>query len=740
MSDDNSRLDRNGKKKANKKAKQPAVATTGEVTQRPKKTWQSRLKMGLLITATIAALGVLAGAGLFTYYASSAPKLTAAKLSGQAQTVFLDKNGDEFWSSNSQTREVAKSSEIPSLLRQSVVSIEDRRFYKHSGIDIQRIIGAAMANVTGSSLGLQGGSTLTQQLVKLSVFSTAASDQTIKRKAQEAWLSLKLEREYSKSQILTLYMNKVYMGNGVYGFRTAAEYYFGKNMRDLSVPQMALLAGLPQSPSGYDPYTNPAGAKARRDEVLTAMVEYGAISAADAAKYKATAVADGLMTTHASTEDTQEDAKVADAYISSTLKVLKAEGYNVESDNLTVKTNLDMDVQRKAYNLANTSTQIYWPDNDLQLAATVIDPKNGHVISQIGGRQQTGLLGLNRATQTTRSSGSTAKPMVDYGPAVEYLNWPTYRAIDDSKYTYAGTNIQVYNADRQYDGWMTIRNAMAQSRNIPAIRTFEAVGAEKSTEFLKKIGITPKTALTSASAIGIDVSTEQEAAAFAAFDNGGTYYEPQYIQSITSPSGTVKTFDAKGTTAMKSSTAFMLTSMMQSVITDSYAKLVAATYPQAGKTGVVGYDEDAHMPDGAASDVWFTGYTKSAVISTWMGYDHQSEQYVPQDNTSYLHMYFYKYLMNYIMSSSDADDSDWSMPDTVKKVTKYGKTEYEVANADFTDPGLSGRSAASSSSVASSSSSSSVAPATSSSATSTSTSSAPASSSSAASGSSSSAE
>ncbi|MCG4287229.1 transglycosylase domain-containing protein, partial [Lactobacillaceae bacterium KNUT 0156] len=134
----------------------------------------------------------------------------------------------------------------------AVVSIEDRRFYKHHGVDPRRILGAAFANFTGSSLGLQGGSTLTQQLIKLTAFSTAASDQTIKRKAQEAWLALKLEKEYSKNQILTLYMNKVYMGNGVYGMKTAAEYYFGKDLKNLSTPQMALLAGLPQSPSGYD--------------------------------------------------------------------------------------------------------------------------------------------------------------------------------------------------------------------------------------------------------------------------------------------------------------------------------------------------------------------------------------------------------------------------------------------------------------------------------------------------------
>ena len=641
-------------------------------------------KYTILTLATLGVVGALGGAGVFAYYASSAPKITNSALVGTSQTQLLDADGNVFYTTGSK-REMAKQSEIPKEMRMAVVSIEDRRFYKHHGVDPRRILGAAFANFTGSSLGLQGGSTLTQQLIKLTAFSTAASDQTIKRKAQEAWLALKLEKEYSKNQILTLYMNKVYMGNGVYGMKTAAEYYFGKDLKNLSTPQMALLAGLPQSPSGYDPYVNPKGAKARRDEVLEVMAQNNVITQAQAKKYMALPVTDGLMTTHPSSSTQDEEAKVDDAYIMSTLAEIKKLGYDVNKDGLTVQTNLNQKVQDRAYAIGNTADYVNWKDDDMQVGMTVTDPNNGKVIAQLGGRNLTALQGTNRATNTVRSSGSTAKPIVDYGPAVENLGWSTNHLVLDTPYTYPGTNIQPNDWDHKFMGSMTMRNALAQSRNLPAIRTLQEVGYTKSLEFLKKLGIDiPANEMVGSSAIGINVSTEQEAAAYAAFANGGTYYRPQYISKITEQSGVVKDYKAEGSTAMKSSTAFMLTNMMKSVITDSYAKMINTNaYSQAGKTGVVGYEDGADVPDGAAHDTWFTGFTKSASISVWTGYDRPNEpgHYLAEGEEQYVALHAYKALMDYVMSGGD-DGSDWTMPDTVRQVTVNGIKEYQVVGAD----------------------------------------------------------
>ena len=197
------------------------------------------------------------------------------------------------------------------------------------------------------------------------------------------------------------------MGNGVYGMKTAAEYISVRDLKqNLSTPQMALLAGLPQSPSGYDPYVNPKGAKARRDEVLEAMAQNNVITQAQAKKYMALPVTDGLMTTHPSSSTQDEEAKVDDAYIRSTLAEIKKLGYDVNKDGLTVQTNLNQKVQDRAYAIGNTADYVNWKDDDMQVGMTVTDPNNGKVIAQLGGRNLTALQGTNRATNTVRSSGS----------------------------------------------------------------------------------------------------------------------------------------------------------------------------------------------------------------------------------------------------------------------------------------------------------------------------------------------
>jgi len=679
MTEEMSRVERGrNSTKNNKRPSQPNPKKSGSK-------WKRILKYTFWTIVILIVVGGFVGAGLFAYYASSAPKVTNSALVGTSQTKFLDKDGDVFYSTGSK-RETAKQNEIPKKMRMAVVSIEDRRFYKHHGVDPRRILGAAFANVTGSSLGLQGGSTLTQQLIKLTVFSTNSSDQTFKRKAQEAWLATKLEKQYSKNQILTLYMNKVYMGNGVYGMKTAAEYYFNKDISELTVPQMALLAGLPQSPSGYDPYSNPKGATSRRNDVLKAMANNDVISQSDAKKYSQTSIKTGLTSDHDTIDSESEDAKVDDAYITSVRNKLTSLGYDLNKDGLVVQTNLDSDVQQRAYDVANTDDYVAWKDDLMQVGLTVTNPNNGQVMAQIGGRKQNGLQGSNRATNTNRSSGSTAKPLVDYGPAVENLSWSTNHSVDDSAYTYPGTNTPVYDADRSYLGKITMRKALAQSRNIPAIKTLQEVGYDNSSAFLKKLGIPINSdKLVASSAIGIDVSSEQEAAAFSAFGNGGEYYKPQYISKITDQSGAVKEFKNSSSTAMKSSTAFMLTNMMKSVITDSYAKIInTSDYAQAGKTGVTAYDDSLNMPDKSASDAWFTGFTKTAAISVWTGYDEPNEEghSLASGEQQFTPLRVYKALMDYIMSGAGADGSDWDMPDTVKSSTVNGVKEYSVVGAD----------------------------------------------------------
>ncbi|WP_125583553.1 transglycosylase domain-containing protein [Levilactobacillus cerevisiae] len=650
--------------------------------KKPRTGWRTFRRI-LFVLVAIGVFAILAGAGLFFFYAQSAPKISQSALSSDTSTRVYDANGNVISRLGAQNRNYVKSKNIPSTLRQAVVSTEDRRFYKNNGVDPIRIIGAAFANISGSSLGMQGGSTLTQQLVKLSVFSTAASDRTLKRKAQEAWLALKVDHDYSKNQILEYYINKVYMGNGVYGMQTAAQYYYGKTLKHLDLAQLALLAGMPQSPTNYDPTTYPALAKKRRDLVLEAMAENNAITSAQAKQAEATSITTGLVKSHKSTSTSAKTTKVIDAYLKQVYAELKSKGYNTTTGGLKVYTNLDMGAQKRLYNIVNGNSYVSFPSSKFQVGSTIVNPNNGKVVAMIGGRKTGNVtFGLNRAVQTDRSSASTAKPLMDYGPAIEYLYYPTYEPVKDTAFTYPGTTKSLYDWDRQYQGTITMRKALYESRNIPAIRTLQNVGISKATTFLKGLGMTFDKTLTLQNGIGLYISTEQEAAAYAAFANGGNYYKPYLVSKVVTQDGKAHKYSSTAKRAMSAATAFMLTDMMKDVMTNENGSgrsaAISGLY-QAGKTGTDSYPDDYadKVPSGATMDSWFTGYTKNYSVSVWTGYDKQFQtgHYVSETQTT-IAQEIYKYEMSYLASKST--NSDWTQPSTVTKTSQNNNTEYYV--------------------------------------------------------------
>lgn len=694
-------------------------------------------------------IALISGALLFFSYVRTAPTISESQLASTNSTEILDSKGNVIWQMGTQKRSYASAKEIPDQLKESVVAIEDRRFYQHGGIDIRRIFGAFFANITGSSLGLQGGSTLTQQLVKLSVFSTSTSDRTLKRKAQEAWLAIQVARKYTKNEILTFYINKVYMGEGVYGMKTAAKYYFGKSLDKLSIDQYALLAGMPQSPVTYDPIVNPRYAKERRDTVLAAMVKNHKLTQAQATHYQNVPISHGLIKKHHSLTGSSDSKtqKSVDAYASSVITQLRKLGYKPESAGLKIYTYLNLKLQKKAYNVVNSNKYVSFPSNKFQVGLTMTDPNNGHVVAQIGGRKSSTVLGLNRATQTNRSAGSTVKPLVDYGPAIEYLNWPTFYTLDDSKYYYPGTTQQVTDFEGTYAGNMTMRQALISSRNVPAVKTLATVGTTKASTFLKHFDINNK--LYASSALGINLSTAQEAAAYGAFSTGGVYHTSQMIKKIVQQDGTTRTFKTKSKRVMKKSTAYMLTDMMKDVMTSSSGTgkdgHVSGTF-EAGKTGTVGYDSTVNVPSGAVSDRWFTGYNRNYVLSIWTGYDQPNKagNYITSGYNSQIPLYIYKSIMSYAMLNKTSHD--WTMPSSVSAITLNGQRQLFLTNSSwnssssssssstsiytpssssvFSNSSSAVESSASASTTSSSSSSSSSASASSSSETSTSSSSA----------------
>jgi len=643
-----------------------------------------KLFLGLVL---LGVLGLLAGIGLFWSYAKDAPKLEDDKLSATVSSKLYDANNEVFEELGAEKREMIKPTDVPQLLKDAVVSVEDKRFYKHSGVDPIRILGSAFSNFkTG---GLQGGSTLTQQLIKLSYFSTKEKDQNLKRKAQEAWLAIELEKEKSKEEILTYYINKVYMANGLYGMETAAQSYFGKPLAELNLPQTALLAGMPQAPNDYDPYVKPDVAKERRDVVLYTMKENDKITQKEYDDAKATPIDDGLQPL----KQSNENRKIVDNYIREVIAEVEGMGKNVYTDGLDIHTNLDMNAQKRLYEIINSDTYVEYPDQDFQVASTVIDVKTGQVKAQIGGRNipDDVQLGTNLAIETDRDVGSTMKPIADYGPAIENLNYSTGRIMMDKPTTYEGTNIPVTNADMQYYGALTMRKAIMYSRNTTAIQTFDAVGSDKSAAFLKDLGIEFKE-IVAANAISSNtsdlggnkygVSSLKLAAAYAAFANMGVYNKPHYVNKVVYQDGSEDVIETESKRAMKDSTAYMMTDMLKDVISGGTA--FNAGVPgliQAGKTGTANYT-DADLANigvsessSIAPDSTFVGYTPHYAVSVWTGYK--------QRLTPIPYEYWgtasdvYREMMTYL--SEGVANDDWTMPDTVIRSGSelYVKGAYE---------------------------------------------------------------
>ena len=628
---------------------------------------------------TLFITAVMLGGGIFLYYVSKAPALSESKLVATTSSKIFDSKNELIADLGSERRVNAQANEIPTDLVKAIVSIEDHRFFDHRGVDTIRIIGAFLRNLQNNSL--QGGSTLTQQLIKLTYFSTSTSDQTISRKAQEAWLAVQLEQKATKQEILTYYVNKVYMSNGNYGMQTAAQNYYGKDLRELSLPQLALLAGMPQAPNQYDPYSHPEAALDRRNLVLSEMKGQGYISVEQYEKAINTPITDGLQ----SLKSVNSYPAYMDNYLKEVIDQVEREtGYNLLTTGMDVYTNVDQEAQKRLWDIYNSDQYVSYPDDDLQVASTVVDVSNGKVIAQLGARHQASNVsfGTNQAVETNRDWGSTMKPITDYAPAIEYGVYDsTATMVNDIPYNYPGTSTPVYNWDRAYFGNITLQYALQQSRNVPAVETLNKVGLDRAKSFLNGLGIdypsihysNAISSNTTESSKQYGASSEKMATAYAAFANGGIYHKPMYINKVVFSDGSEKEFSDPGTRAMKETTAYMMTEMMKTVLTYGTGRGAYLPWlPQAGKTGTSNYTDEEienHIKTTqfVAPDEMFVGYTRKYSMAVWTGYTNRLTPIVGDGLTVAAKVY------RAMMTSLSQNDhpGDWTMPEGVYRSGEF---------------------------------------------------------------------
>lgn len=633
------------------------------------------------------------GALIFGYYAMKAPTLSEKDLVATTSSKIYDNKNNLIADLGAEKRINVTANEIPTDLVNAIIAIEDHRFFNHRGVDIVRIGGSFLHNLHGGS---QGGSTLTQQLIKLTYFSTSASDRTLSRKIQEAWLATQLEKKATKQEILTYYVNKVFMANGNYGMQTAAKSYYGKDLKDLSLPQVALLAGMPQAPNQYDPYSHPEAAQQRRNLVLKEMLDMKTISNKQYEAAVNTPVTDGLQ----SLSSSSSYPAYMDNYLKEVIEQVEEEtGYNLLTTGMDVYTNVDTEAQKKLWDIYNTDEYVNYPDDELQVASTVIDVNNGKVIAQLGSRHQSSNVsfGTNQAVETNRDWGSSMKPITDYAPALEHEEYTSTAAtITDEPYNFPHSSTPFYNWDRSYYGSITMTYAIQQSRNVPAVKALEKVGLKKAKKFLNGLGIDyPEmvyanaiSSNTSDSSNKYGASSEKMAAAYAAFANGGTYYKPKYVSRVVFSDGTTKEFDSEGTRAMKATTAYMMTDMMKTVLMAGIGTnaAISGVY-QAGKTGTSNYSDNelskltknSSYSSIVTPDESFVGYTPEYAMAVWTGYPNRLTPVL--DNGMQVATDVYRQMMLYLANNNNSGHTDWTQPSGLYRSGSYlylnnGKNNY----------------------------------------------------------------
>lgn len=614
---------------------------------------------------------------------SNLPNFDIKKIYVNESTKVYDKDNNIILELGIEQRDIVEYKDISSNMINAITSIEDEKFFEHNGIDYKRIVAALFKNVQNLDY-TEGASTITQQLVKLSFLST---DKTLERKVKEIFLSIELEEKISKEEILEAYLNKVLFGGRIYGVEKASHYYFNKSAKDLNYEESAILAGIIQSPNRFNPYTNPYATKNRQITVLNAMFNNNFIS-----KEQFELAVNRPLEHIVKEKDESIDYQKYNEYIDYVLYELKNK-YKLDpfNDGLKIYSYLDTEIQDSIYEIENNN-EIH-PNNNTQTGIVVMETQTGIIRAIGGGRNYQGSLSFNFAIDAKRQPGSTIKPILDYGPVIEYLNYsPAQPYLDDLIYynTLGSRFVPVLNYDNKYKGHLTMREAIIDSRNVTAVKAYREAGTDNAYKFAKNLGLDINEEKIEAHAIGgfkYGFSVLEMASAYTAFGNKGIYNEPTSIDYIMKDNKKIE-IKQKSNRAMKTETAYLMSDILhENMIVGTANRANVNNLFLAGKTGQTNFNyetrEKYHFPANSVRDSWFTGYSSKYTTAVWLGYDKLEKDAYLTPNEAKVSLEIFKMIMGKI-HQNNYESMPFYKPDNIIEVEVEIHTDPLLLPSEYT--------------------------------------------------------
>lgn len=651
-------------------------------TSKRKVSKKKKMILNILIICVVAFASLMAV--FFAYIIVKAPKFDPNNLKFTQMSELYDTEGNIITKMGNENRTEISYDDLPEVLIDAIIATEDSKFFQHNGFDLARFMKASMYQLVGKNGG--GASTLTMQIAKNNYTSTESKGfEGITRKFTDIYLSIfKIERKYTKKEILEFYVNDSYLGNGAYGVEQASLNYFGKSVSELNLAEASFIAGLFQSPTYYNPYNYPERAEGRRKTVLYLMQRHGYIT-----EEEKEIAENSPITSYIKKTQTSGTYSEYQGYIDTVVEELENE-YDLNPYTTPLKIYTAMNKSKQDFvNKVMNGEAWKWENENAQAGVVMTDSASGEVLAVGAGRNKNSERSYNYATMTNRQIGSTAKPIFDYGPAVEYLGWGTVNYIDDTPTTYSdGTKIS--NSDGGYKGRLPLYQALGLSRNVTALKTFQQVskeaGNDKILKFASSLGITPEVdkngKIHEAHSIGsFTGSTKKEesrnspmtmAGAYQAFSNGGYYIKPHTIKKFVykDTDEVVETKSAK-TRVMNDSTAYIINYSLNWSATEGLAKSAAGIsgVQTAAKTGTSNFDEATrkryHLSSKAVNDLWVCGYTPKQTITFWYGYDSITKGHSTTSSWSTRD----KFYRNLAENLFDKDGSSFTRPSSIEEVS-----------------------------------------------------------------------